>query len=204
MKKALTIGELLITMAIIGVIATLVLPGFMKDYHKKLYVAKFKKVIETVETAVNQACIDNNVSYFNQTPYSTAKSSTDGSNQQAFIDKYFKKVGNITSSPFSSKYTVISTGEEKAMNLAQNHGWAKLASGEAISFFCGGDTFCTIRVDINATDGPNVAGGDLFVFELNKATNKIYDTHASSVCGTEHTGYGCYAKLVENNWEMTY
>ena len=49
MKKALTIGELLITMAIIGVIATLVLPGFMKDYHKKLYVTKFKKVIETIE-----------------------------------------------------------------------------------------------------------------------------------------------------------
>ena len=38
MKKALTIGELLITMAIIGTIATLVLPGFLKDYHKKLYV----------------------------------------------------------------------------------------------------------------------------------------------------------------------
>ena len=34
MKKALTIGELLITMAIIGTIATLVLPGFLKDYHK--------------------------------------------------------------------------------------------------------------------------------------------------------------------------
>ena len=202
MKKALTIGELLITMAIIGVIATLVLPGFMKDYHKKLYVTKFKKVIETIETAVNQACIDNNVSYFNQTSYS--KYSANGSNQQAFLDKYFKKVGNVTSIPFAPKYTVISTGEEKSMNLAAAHGWAKLASGEAISFYCAGDTFCVIRVDINSTDGPNVAGRDLFVFELNKATNKIYDTHASSVCGTEHTGYGCYAKLVEDNWEMTY
>ena len=34
MRKGLTIGELLVTMAIIGVIAALVIPGFLKDYHK--------------------------------------------------------------------------------------------------------------------------------------------------------------------------
>ena len=55
MKKALTIGELLITMAIIGTIATLVLPGFLKDYHKKLYTARLKKTVEMLENAVNQA-----------------------------------------------------------------------------------------------------------------------------------------------------
>ena len=45
MKKALTIGELLITMAIIGTIATLVLPGFLKGYHKKLYVTRLMRII---------------------------------------------------------------------------------------------------------------------------------------------------------------
>ena len=89
MKKALTIGELLITMAIIGTIATLVLPGFLKDYHKKIYVARLKKSVELIENAINQACIDNNVSYFYQTPYAA---SNDKTSAQAFIDKYFKTI----------------------------------------------------------------------------------------------------------------
>ena len=64
MKKALTIGELLITMGIIGVIAMLTLPGFIQDYHKRVYTTKLKKSVEMIENAVNQACADNNVSYF--------------------------------------------------------------------------------------------------------------------------------------------
>ena len=67
MKKALTIGELLITMGIIGVIAMLTLPGFIQDYHKRVYTTKLKKSVEMIENAVNQACADNNLSYFYQT-----------------------------------------------------------------------------------------------------------------------------------------
>ncbi|HAS93252.1 MAG TPA: dolichyl-phosphate-mannose--protein mannosyltransferase, partial [Cyanobacteria bacterium UBA10660] len=43
MRKGLTISELLVAMAIIGVIAVLVIPGFLKDYHKKLYTTQLKK-----------------------------------------------------------------------------------------------------------------------------------------------------------------
>ena len=71
MRKALTIGELLVTMTIIGVIAALVLPGFLKDYHKRIYTTKLKKTYEILDNAINQACTDNNVSYFYQTPYAT-------------------------------------------------------------------------------------------------------------------------------------
>ena len=46
MRKALTVGELLITMAIIGVIAMLVLPGFLKDYHNRLYTTRLNKSYE--------------------------------------------------------------------------------------------------------------------------------------------------------------
>ena len=59
MKKALTIGELLVTMAIIGVIAVLVLPSFLKDYHNKLYVMRLKKVYEMVEIAINHTFFAN-------------------------------------------------------------------------------------------------------------------------------------------------
>lgn len=201
MKKALTIGELLITMAIIGTIATLVLPGFLKDYHKKIYVARLKKSVELLENAINQACIDNNVSYFSQTPYVQPG----GTQQQAFIDKYFKKASGVNNNPFATKYKILSTGEEKATSLVTEHGWAKLASGEAISFYCGnGVENCVFRVDINSTDGPNVGGRDLFAIFIKKNNNEIYDNYEASKCGETNYGYGCYARLLQDNWEMKY
>lgn len=43
MRKALTVGELLVAMTIIGVIAVLVIPGFLTDYHKKIYTTRLKE-----------------------------------------------------------------------------------------------------------------------------------------------------------------
>lgn len=203
MRKALTIGELLVTMAILGVIATLVLPGFLRDYHKRLYVTRLKKVTESLENAINQACSDNNVSYFNQTIYSK---SSDGSNQQAFIDKYFKKVtiGN-NQKPFSDKYYSINGGSGTA-NLVAEHGYAKLASGEAVSLFCHEtSTYCAFRVDVNSTDGPNIGGRDMYMINIDKATNKLYgNTTGTANCVSNVLGEGCFGLLLENNWEMTY
>ena len=201
MKKALTIGELLITMSVIGVIAVLVLPGFIKDYHNKIYTAKLKKSIEMLENAVNQACIDNNVSYFYQTPYVVPG----GKKQQEFIDKYFKKVNTENVRPFANKYKVLNSGKLEDITISQSsHGWGKLASGEAVSLFCKEDvTFCVFRVDINATDGPNIGGKDYFYLRIDRQTNKVYDQE-SKLCGTTYDGQGCYSKLLENNWIMNY
>lgn len=216
MKKGLTIGELLVTMAIIGVIATLVLPGFIKDYHKSLYVTKLKKVTELMETAINQACIDNNVSFFQQTPYTALSIAADGSTngpQQAFLDKYFKTVPT-TSSPFASKYTTLKTGEVLDYSFADNNQIAKvkLAGGEAISLMCGENATeevsrksnCIFAVDINGPDAPNVTGRDLFAIVVDGRTNELTEGHSSAKCGELRFGYGCYKKILEDNWEMKY
>ncbi len=222
MKKALTIGELLVTMAIIGVIATLVLPGFMKDYHNKLYVTHLKKVYEMLDSAINQACIDNNVSYFYQTPYAQTGTNpvTGKYYQQDFIDKYFKKAANQTTNPFSSKYKALGSATEYNYGLVDSHGWAKLAGGEAVSFFChGGDTeYCLMRVDINSTEGPNIGGRDMFVLWVNRKTNELYEEYKVSSClGTDtaedngkqstasngnYQGYGCFGRIIRDNWQM--
>lgn len=208
MKKALTIGELLITMGIIGIIAMLTLPGFIQDYHKRVYTTKLKKSVEMIENAVNQACADNNVSYFYQTPYVNTADS--GKHQQDFIDKYFKKAGGINKNPFATKYKILETGTEVGNSLVDSHGWAKLAGGEALSFYCGrGSEYCIFRIDINSTDGPNIGGRDFFAIFVNNKTNELFDNFDSSKCGKKntlgaHLGYGCFAKLLENNWEMNY
>lgn len=227
MKKALTIGELLITMAIIGVIAMLVLPGFMKDYHKKIYTAKLKKTIELVENAVNQACIDNNVSYFYQTPYPANDDKI-----KEFLDKYFKTVASGDNIFYSGYYTSINasssissstSGSTSGVKLNPKNA-VKLAGGEALSFECSvpssavialvDSNLCTIRIDVNATDGPNKGGRDLFVLYLDMKNNSINSrspitaTSQATVlqkgCKTSEVGAGCYEELLKNNWIMDY
>jgi len=224
MKKALTIGELLVTMAIIGVIATLVLPGFLKDYHNRLYVTHLKKVYELLDAAVNQACIDNNVSYFYQTPYGQngINPETGKYYQQDFLDKYLKKAADQRTNPFSEKYGVIGQTATYNMSLVVEHGWSKLAGGEAVSFYCNSNNtdYCLMRVDINSVEGPNIGGRDMFVIYVNKKTNELYDGYTVASCGgvnsdedtgkpslnkvNNYYGYGCLGRIIRDNWEMKY
>ncbi len=187
MRKALTIGELLVTMAIIGTIAMLVLPGFMKDYHKRLYTSKLKKSIELITQAINLACTDNNVSYFYQTPYVA--------DTQGFMNKYFKTTNNAGSS-FAQQYISV----DKANTITPGAGF-KLGSGEAMAFFCSNGT-CTFVIDVNATDGPNVGGRDLFTINLDPKENRLFEN--GGACTSSAQGIGCYNRLVQDNWTMNY
>ena len=213
MKKAMTIGELLVTMSIIGIIATLVLPGFLKDYHNKLYVAHLKKVYEMLDSAVNQACSDNNVSYFYQTPY--AKHNVTGPlNEYGFVNNYLKRSTRTvtTTKSFSVKYTKLNGSSDTAANghplppLPQDIAWARLAGGETVAFSCG-DPYCLFYVDINSTDGPNIYGRDFFTITLNTRTNELGGGRYSATdCldGTKRYGIGCLEKIMQENWEMKY
>ena len=209
MRKALTIGELLITMAIIGIIAVLVLPGFLKDYHKKLYVAHLKKVYEMLDNAVNQACTDNNVSYFYQTPYGAS------GNQQDFIDTYFKKSSSSSSSSssdvFSASYTSLYGSSTSFSVQTSGSGWGKLTGGEEILFYCDWTGMCVFYVDINSTDGPNIMGRDFFTIALDTHTNQLGgeynssgDTFDPDNCTASAYGEGCLELIMRDNWSMEY
>ncbi|MBD5401459.1 type II secretion system protein [bacterium] len=208
MKKALTIGELLVTMAIIGIIASLVLPSFMKDYHSKLYTARLKKMYEMVETAVNQACVDNNVSYFAQTPYSQRGKETE------FLEKYFKKApSSSNTNPFANNYRLLSGSDATTPSNFIGSG-LKLQGGEAIYFYCQWSERCVFRVDINSTDAPNIMGRDFFTIALDINTNKLGDVHNSAgeiydpndcnANSNSQYGYGCLERIIRDNWTMNY
>lgn len=204
MKKALTIGELLIAMTIIGVIAMLVLPGFLRDYHKKLYVTKLKKTYETIEIAIAQACNDDNVSYFYQTQYSKNPSGSNGQEQQKFIDKYFKLSTVDKTNPLTQKYRTISSEAKVATGLGSS-GFGRLVTGEAIAFWCSSTgSFCLFRIDINADDGPNTGGRDVFTIGLHPEDNTLYEHYNPKNCFTSKLGEGCFQMLLDSNWEMLY
>ncbi len=201
MRKALTVGELLVAMTIIGVIAMLVLPGFLKDYHKKIYTTRLKRVYEMLSEAVERSCVDSNVSYFQQTRYSMS----DKNAQQEFLDKYFKKASLDKSFPFADQYGKINNSETGSLDQIKNYAYVKLASGEVLALSCAHDIAeCIVAVDINSLDGPNIGGRDMFWFRIDAKNNTIMSHSAASDCGNDQYGNGCLNRLIQDNWVMNY
>lgn len=206
MKKALTIGELLITMTVIGVIAALTLPSFMKDYHNKLFTTRLKKTYESLTSAMEQACIDSNVSYFNQTPYAKVGAVD---KQAEFLNKYFKLSGvAITSGnrPFATTYRKMGSNTGEPLQLPTS-AYARLKSGEAIDLMCETLTECIVTVDVNSTDGPNVGGRDMFRFRIDTVNKKVFSHVDPASCNNGNKdiyGHGCLNKIIEDNWVMKY
>lgn len=215
MRKGLTISELLVAMAIIGVIAVLVIPGFLKDYHKKLYTTQLKKAYGMIYSAIEEACSDYNVTAFSQTPYFTATANT--VQQGEFINKYFKVVkpaDSTTAEKFNATYrSLTDTDTEKALAIEDSAAKATLKSGEALGLYCfSADTApkhrCYVTLDVNATDGPNIGGRDMFRFTIDADSNELYGATDYSQCNPPATGdeggHGCLARIIKDNWVMEY
>ena len=194
MKKAFTTAELLIAMTIIGVVAILVIPGFIQDYIRKVYTAHVKKIYGLVLASVEQACNDNNVSNFKLTKYSKAGKEND------FLTTYLN-VQNSTAG-FATTYKSIS-GTSKDISLSSG-ATVKLPGAETINMACDASFLCTFTVDVNGPDKPNVGGRDMFTFTVNPISNNIEDADAASKCPSNANGAGCLQTLIDNEWTMDY
>ncbi len=58
-KSAFTLAEVLITLAIIGVVAAMTIPTLISDYKKKVVETKLLKVYSTVNNAIKLSSVDN-------------------------------------------------------------------------------------------------------------------------------------------------
>lgn len=230
MKKAFTTAELLIAMTVIGVIAVLVVPTFIRDYNLKVYSATIKDVYTSIESAIMRACADSGVEEFERTSYVSGNAE----DQKAFITKYFKAQEKDS---FASEYKSLS-GSSGSYN-GRNCPMYTLHNGAAIRMCCTPLTFsgnmiagpnphyedrevkngfCTFYVDINGKSDPNVGGLDMFTLTFDGHTNTL--SHAvcvrdnasgredcrldgeRSACTNSPLGENCIDELINNDWKM--
>lgn len=204
MRKAFSTAELLVTLTIIGVIAILVLPGFVQDYHKKVYTARLKKNYETVITAINQACMDSNVSSFYMTSYY--------SDLPSFANKYLKMAGDkkaASDEAFAEKYKSISSDTGNTFTISNNGMVVNLSDGSGL-YMTAGNRRLKVYIDVNGKAEPNRGGRDMFTFYVNAETNSIVNntdesTSVSTKClKTSYEGAGCIYQLINDGWVMNY
>lgn len=211
-NKAFTLSEVLITLAIIGIVAALTIPTVIRNYQKQQTVVRLKKIYSTLNQAYNNSQAENG-SYESWDDSFTAGPSEYFKN---YIKPYIKILKvcktyqecNYQAS-FPWKYIKGTTYTEAAVNPASGISFIttdgifvnmRTTGGSGAS-----ETF--VRVDLNVEKEPNRLGRDVFVL---RRTNKgiileCYNNTMDNInnnCSKTEYGTCCAAKIARDGWEI--
>ena len=206
-----TLAEVLVTLAIIGVVSAMTVPTLMQNHQRKTYVTQLHKVYNEFSQALIQYQNDKNAVNLTEAGF------YDINNIDAFMKKYFKIVqdcGSDCHDCFADKYKKLDGSSNiNPVSLPNAKGYI-LADGASICI-----NTAQMHIDINGKQGPNIAARDLFAVKIyNNGT--IDENCTNTPCTTDErensfnnncakdTGgnywWGCFGKILNDNWEMTY
>ncbi|MBE7710345.1 MAG: type II secretion system protein [Cyanobacteria bacterium SIG32] len=223
---AFTLAEVLITLAIIGVVAAMTIPTLIADYQEKQTVTKVKKLYSTLTNAHKLVEAMNGYGAISAI---FDDSKTGAENTQAVVNlfkPYFKiskdcgfETGCLTSGNLKS----LSGGTSIDYDNRTNEYKMLLNDGTAIWFYVAHITeddygnpldqiVINVKADINGFAGPYTWGKDVFLFDINdqgvipdgnSKNNTLYTFENN--CLTANTespssldGLGCTAWVIQN------
>ena len=229
---AFTLAEVLITLAIIGVVAAMTIPTLLANYQKTQYVTQLKKAYSEINQALTQVATDHGCVGDLKC---TGLFDTDTTNQSLGTElvKYFKVIKNCESSDgpeeiygcFSSSESDFLDDSMRDANWLDSSNLYRFVIEDGMSFAidnyhnnctqnrCGG-----LYVDVNGQKSPNIMGRDDFIFLIR--SNGLYpvggqedDTYGpwdstpppNSNCSQANpNGMYCAGRVIEENWQMNY
>jgi prepilin-type N-terminal cleavage/methylation domain-containing protein len=161
--KAFTLAEVLITLAVIGIVAALTMPALIANYQKKVTAIRVKHFYSMFSQAIRLSEAENGE--YKNWDFPTSYKST--SDTQAFMNKYI--------APYFKELRLCSTGStnDKCGALISTYGANYiLSNGTGVAVVIAGSTLsCTI--DITGGAPPNQLGKDAFYFRMNKDTGFV-------------------------------
>ncbi len=220
MKKAFTLAEVLVTLGIIGVVSAMTVPTLMQNYQRQSYVTQLHKVYNEFSQALTQYQTDRNAVNLTEAGLNS-KDAVD-----TFIKKYFRVVQECDSMDdcFADEYKTLQGSSDTSYSRDVKS--FVLASGASIrpSYATDGSNFklLNVGIDVNGKKGPNILGRDFIFFAVYKnaliddytndvndnapLTEEARDNMFNSECnaGASGSSWGCFGKILNDNWEMTY
>ena len=218
-SAAFTLAEVLVTLGIIGVVSAMTVPTLMQNYQRQSYVTQLHKTYNEFSQALLRYQTDRNALNLTEAGLNSQEACNN------LMTTYFKTVQTCTDSLtpcFANSYKTLQGG---TIDFTTNTSYV-LASGASVRFFyarlelTGGIKIANITVDINGQKGPNILGRDLFWmalysdgtiddFDYNNPAplseslrNAAYNTYCQG--SGQVPGYGCFGKILNDNWQMTY
>lgn len=180
-KNAFTLTEVLLAVAIVGIIAALVLPATITGYQTKVFELKENRQIEAIQTAIDDLIVSENKAKFKETiMYAASEPSSYANNAGLFLKKYMRvakycgdAVGN-KSDCFAPEYSEYANRDKKVIVPELKGACAQLKNGTSICITpqVGGQPV-KIVMDLNGPDGPNIVGRDFRVLQELSVQNSV-------------------------------
>ncbi len=210
--KAFTLAEVLITLAIIGVVAALTIPTVVIKYQKQETVTKLKKFYNQMMQAINISQTEN--AYISTWDFGTG---TDASATQDFLDQYLYPHLKIAKNCGTSKgcftpAAYLLNGQSSTLD-GLNFIKTVFGDGSAVSVYKSTQDSLIFYFDTNGLKKPNTRGKDIFEFKLSKTPSRgmyFYPTGfentriqlINSGCNKMHEGFHCAALIMKDGWEI--
>ncbi len=214
-KRGFTLAEVMIALALIGVIASLTIPTFISGSRNRANAARLATTISAVENAFASMIASEAVQDLTETEFGSAQT-------EANLGKYLKlsgSGGNLatyygTNAPFRTlnransqpAVTTIFQGKNGALLIYGAH---NIAAAEGHPGSIG-----RLTIDVNGSAQPNVWGRDVFYFRIGndgmlypaggQRFTAIDPTGAGFSCSGNVRNQGCTAKLIEDNYEVRF
>ncbi len=165
-KLAFTLAEVLITLAIIGIVAALTIPTLVSKNEKKQLYTQFMKSYNTISNALNIAMVD----FGDPSAWVMSDDYI-----PTYLLPYLKNVNVCEAADdcFVSNYTDLKGNSMESIVspiLEANPYAIQLASGASIFKSPGSNE---LVIDTNGKKGPNVFSRDLFALSLNEPTSTV-------------------------------
>ncbi len=213
-----SLAEMLVAIAIIGIVAALTIPVVYSNHQKKAYLISLEKNYSDINQVMSLFIVTELVQNISRSYLAVKKSEADATDitnsSGRFLKKYFdvsNDCGTTLTPCFAATYSNINGNKSAALDCS---GYSvTLKNGAAICLeppLSNGANFTPgqLFIDINGQDDPNIGGRDMFRFEIfNDATiTSAYDTNTdyTTTCKDSVDGDQCLEAIIKNKWAMDY
>ena len=169
--SAFTLTEVLIAVAIVGIIAGLVLPKLIENYQTKTMDSAFRREVQTIEDSINGLAVsENKADFFNTMMYKDTTPENYDDSSGAYMEKYLRtsKMCDNPKDCFAPTYYQYEAGKSRKEYKPDYKGaCAILKNGMSICMIPQiGAANITGIIDLNGKKGPNVLDRDLRTFSI--------------------------------------
>lgn len=221
-QYAFTLAETLITLVVVGVIASITIPTVIATHQKEATITRLKKAFSTLSQTTNRAIADNG-------PVSTWTLGQNGNSNHAklFINNYISPYLNLMEVP-----TTFAEGNWKNNkqyrelnnnNKSYDSSFTRfyLSDGTSVTSKISDNSRLIMYIDINGDAKPNKVGRD--IFEVNycvyssdkcelpgkfianaeqKSREELLSADDIYNCNKQKTGYRCLALIMKDSWTI--
>lgn len=210
-----TLAEVLITLGIIGVVASLTIPIIMNNSEKQTIISKVKEAYSILSQATTEVNNDCGGSIEGCVTSTTAANDNDDNARKEITNEYKKKLSlskdctdnSLGCVPNVRYKTLYPTATWNNVQADTRYDYARfiLANGMSVAIRYHGRSlpsyYITIEVDINGLANPNQHGKDYFFFSYNINTRTLTpNNNADCVSAVSpNYGVGCSLRVIQED-----